>query len=78
MIATQKILSEIQMPRLKIVQMTIFYILWCNIGPLLHKTAPVMPEAIVKGQFILKLLGLIYTGVWVLPLKWGQPEIKKN
>ena len=37
-----------------------------------------MPEAVVKGQFVLKLLRLINTRMRVLPLKWGQPEIMKN
>ena len=37
-----------------------------------------MPEAVVKGQLVLKLLRLIDTRMWVLPLKWGQPKIMKN
>ena len=37
-----------------------------------------MPEAVVKGQLILKLLRLINTRMQVLPLKWGQPEIIKD
>ena len=37
-----------------------------------------MPEAVVKGQLVLKLLRLIDTRMRVLPLKWGQPEIMKN
>ena len=34
-----------------------------------------MPEAVVKGQLVLKLLRLIDTRMRVLPLKWGQPKI---
>ena len=46
-----------------------------NIRPLLHETAPIMPETVMKGENVLELLGLIHTRMRVLPLIRGQSEI---
>ena len=37
-----------------------------------------MPEAVMKSQFVLKLLGLIHAGVGVLPLERGEPRQQEH